>query len=486
MSGLERASSRDLVRMPRFSTRNFVVGTTAITLGCVAMALVAAGVGAVYQKIAYDWLGSIGWHAGLGAIAGLFYAVPFLARGEYTIPAYLASGRRPQRVFMSWNAAFLGLLVLAFMTQTTASVSRVSAVLFYVIGLIVMIGLETVVRRAVVAGLRNGSLAPRRVMLVGRAAATRAFMARLDAAGREEQRTGVRVVAVTNIPERSEPNVALSLEGALERAVSKARSIMPDDIVIVAPWDDETVIDTAVGAFEKLPVAIHLDVGGVVSRYHDVHVRRVGGASTLSVAEVPLSTMQSMAKRAFDLVGAGVGLIVALPLFALIALLIKLDSRGPVFFRQDRLGFNQARFSIWKFRTMTVTENDADLQQARKNDPRITRVGAILRKTSLDELPQLMNVLSGEMSLVGPRPHAVAHDRDFERRINRYPRRLNMKPGITGWAQVNGFRGETNTDAKMQDRVEADLYYIDNWSLMFDAYIVLLTVVSPKVFRNAR
>jgi lipopolysaccharide/colanic/teichoic acid biosynthesis glycosyltransferase len=134
---------------------------------------------------------------------------------------------------------------------------------------------------------------------------------------------------------------------------------------------------------------------------------------------------------------------------------------------------------------MTTLDDGAHVEQARVNDPRVTKIGTYLRRFNLDELPQLINVLRGEMSLVGPRPHAVAHDRLYETRIVSYPRRLNVKPGITGWAQVNGFRGRTETDESMRERVEYDLYYIDNWSVLFDLYIILLTVISPKAFRNA-
>jgi len=157
-----------------------------------------------------------------------------------------------------------------------------------------------------------------------------------------------------------------------------------------------------------------------------------------------------------------------------------------VFFKQRRRGYNMAEFRIWKFRTMTTLEDGDTIKQAAEGDARITFPGAFLRRFSLDELPQLINVLKGEMSLVGPRPHAVAHDRFFERRIAGYPRRLNVKPGITGWAQVNGFRGATDTDEAMQLRVEHDIFYIDNCSVGFDLYILLLTLVSPKASQNAR
>jgi lipopolysaccharide/colanic/teichoic acid biosynthesis glycosyltransferase len=173
------------------------------------------------------------------------------------------------------------------------------------------------------------------------------------------------------------------------------------------------------------------------------------------------------------------------PMLIATAVLIKLDSRGPVFFLQRRFGFNQNPFQIIKFRSMLTYEDGPDIRQAKKDDPRVTRIGRWLRRLSVDEVPQLLNVIKGEMSLVGPRPHALSHDREFERRISSYARRHNVKPGITGWAQIHGLRGETDTDDKMRARVEHDLYYIDNWSVWFDLQILVRTVISPATYRNA-
>ncbi len=168
------------------------------------------------------------------------------------------------------------------------------------------------------------------------------------------------------------------------------------------------------------------------------------------------------------------------PLMLLIALAIKLDSRGPVVFKQRRQGFNNELFEVWKFRTMYASVADADCEvQTTKDDPRVTPVGWFLRKLSLDELPQLINVLRGDMSLVGPRPHAVAtkaEGRPFSEVVDRYASRHRVKPGITGWAQVNGWRGETDTIEKIKKRVEYDLYYIDNWSVWLDLLILLKTI----------
>jgi exopolysaccharide biosynthesis polyprenyl glycosylphosphotransferase len=212
---------------------------------------------------------------------------------------------------------------------------------------------------------------------------------------------------------------------------------------------------------------------------------KLGPIASLQLRRMPLSRLELLEKRALDLLLASAGLLALTPLLIVVAVLIKLDSPGPVLFLQRRFGFNQKPFHIIKFRSMRTLDDGPVIEQARKNDPRVTRVGAWLRRWNIDEIPQLFNVIKGDMSLVGPRPHALSHDREYERRISSYARRHNVKPGITGWAQVHGLRGETDTDDKMRKRVEHDLYYIDNWSVLLDLQILIRTVVSPASYRNA-
>jgi exopolysaccharide biosynthesis polyprenyl glycosylphosphotransferase len=190
-------------------------------------------------------------------------------------------------------------------------------------------------------------------------------------------------------------------------------------------------------------------------------------------------------KRLADIVLSATCLILLMPLLLMTALAIKLDSSGPVIFRQRRCGFNGRHFNIFKFRTMSVLENGEQVVQAKRNDSRVTRVGALLRRTSIDELPQLLNVLKGDMSIIGPRPHALAHDNEFMELVAKYAYRHHVKPGITGWAQVNGQRGETRTVSDIENRVELDLFYIDNWSLVLDAKILCLTLVEVLRGDNA-
>lgn len=189
-------------------------------------------------------------------------------------------------------------------------------------------------------------------------------------------------------------------------------------------------------------------------------------------------------KRVFDITVGLVALFLLAPILLVVALLIKMDSKGPVFFRQWRVGYKGEQFRIWKFRTMTVMEDGESVLQAEVHDPRVTWVGHYLRRTNIDELPQLLNVLKGDMSLVGPRPHAIAHDIKFASYDSRYSFRHKVKPGITGWAQVNGFRGPIPDASALFKRVDYDLFYVENRTLSFDLYILLSTVL-PKAFRNA-
>jgi putative colanic acid biosynthesis UDP-glucose lipid carrier transferase len=208
----------------------------------------------------------------------------------------------------------------------------------------------------------------------------------------------------------------------------------------------------------------------------------IGGLPAVSVFESPLYGVDGVAKRAFDLIAATLGVVILAPVFLCCGLMVKLSSAGPVLFRQRRYGLDGKEIMVWKFRSMRTCDNGAVIKQATKGDPRITPIGAILRKTSLDELPQLFNVIEGSMSLVGPRPHASAHNEHFRKLIRGYMLRHKVKPGITGLAQVEGYRGETETLDKMQKRIEFDHRYIQQWSMWLDVKILLKTVL--VVFRQ--
>ena len=209
------------------------------------------------------------------------------------------------------------------------------------------------------------------------------------------------------------------------------------------------------------------------------HVKEIAGLPVITLSESPLVGSRRLFKRLFDFIFASLSLILFTPFLLLTAILIKLDSPGPVFFRQERHGWNHKVFKIYKFRSMKLHKEESNkVTQATQHDPRITKLGAFLRKSSIDELPQLINVIKGDMSIVGPRPHAIAHNHYYQDKIDGYLGRHKIKPGITGLAQITGFRGETDTHEKMLGRVKQDLAYINNWSIHFDIEIILRTFVS--------
>lgn len=255
------------------------------------------------------------------------------------------------------------------------------------------------------------------------------------------------------------------------------RSFM-DRAVLVMPPDDHKRLEPVLDRLGIVALDVDLIAGDVDETWASRPVNKIAGLPSVRVMTRPLDARQHMVKRVEDVVIASVALVLLSPLMLLTALAVKLDSPGPVFFKQPRHGFNNSTFHVLKFRSMRNAQVDpgANVVQATKQDPRVTRVGAFIRRTSIDELPQLFNVLRGDMSIVGPRPHAIQHNDHYAQRIRSYLGRHRVRPGLTGWAAVNGCRGETETLEKMQKRVEYDLYYVDNWSLTFDLRCVLMTV----------
>jgi Undecaprenyl-phosphate glucose phosphotransferase len=267
--------------------------------------------------------------------------------------------------------------------------------------------------------------------------------------------------------------------GGLDELLAHARARKIDDVAVAMSWRDEARVAEAVKRLRELPINVHLFVD--VAEDPAVSARLFadfGGVPLLRVARRPIEGWNAVVKSASDYVLAGLAIILISPLLALIAAAVRLDSPGPIFFRQNRLGYNNKPFSIYKFRSMYhQAVPESVVQQARKGDPRVTRVGKFIRATSLDELPQLFNVLDGTMSLVGPRPHAMSHNEEYGRKIHGYFARHRVKPGITGWSQVNGLRGETEALELMEARVRHDVHYADNWSLLFDLRILVMTAL---------
>jgi undecaprenyl-phosphate galactose phosphotransferase/putative colanic acid biosynthesis UDP-glucose lipid carrier transferase len=273
--------------------------------------------------------------------------------------------------------------------------------------------------------------------------------------------------------------------GTMPKILDLARTAPDGEICVAAGGFSEHELHDLIVALQVVPRAVRIVPSASIEQYLHFPVRSIGRLLSVEPQKAPLNRLQLSVKRAIDVVAGTVALIALLPVLVLAAIAIKLETRGNILFLQDRLGHRGVPFSIYKFRTMTVSENGAVVVQAHANDKRVTRVGYWLRRLSIDELPQLINIIQGDMSLVGPRPHAIAHDRYYAECIENYEIRQHVKPGLTGWAQVNGLRGETSAPELMRRRVEFDIWYAKNASIMLDIRILLLTAIEVFRQRNA-
>jgi putative colanic acid biosynthesis UDP-glucose lipid carrier transferase len=322
--------------------------------------------------------------------------------------------------------------------------------------------------------LAHGSLEAKRIVLIGNEDQCATFIDAINT-------PGLRTIASLASPTDRDA----SGPRPFVRIVALCRTVSPDDAVIVSSHQDMATARRLAHALSELPIGVHIfdvEAAGLLAAARLVSL---GNAVTLQVSRPPLSPFDRAVKRTFDLIVGTVCLLVAAPLLALAALAIRLESPGPVLFRQTRHGLNNRVIRVFKLRTMSQVETPDAWRQAVPGDKRVTHVGAVLRRLSIDELPQLLNVLGGEMSIVGPRPHLTVHNHAFEPKIAELSRRHRVKPGITGWAQVNGYRGQTDMIEKMQRRVEHDLFYIEHWSLFLDAKILIMTLFSKKTYNNA-
>ena len=400
---------------------------------------------------------------------------------------FLSIRREPLHVLL-WNGigavalAFSFFLSTLFLLKFTGVYSR-GAFVFQLIGVSATVcATRTMFYFWLQSAIRAGHVEARRVVLIGDEQYWPQF-------GDMVRTNAIRSVAFLPFPPYQNPNThdceVLVDRKAVRQAIDLCRSAAPDDIVILASQEELAAAPELARLLSELPVSVHIVPLGSVNIFGTSHIAELGDLKTLVVSRPPLSAFDLAVKRAFDIIVAAIGLFLLAPLFAAVAIAIKLESGGDVFFRQKRHGYNNTIIHVIKFRSMTPAPEGDCFVQATRKDARVTQVGRFLRRTNIDELPQLFNVLAGDMSIVGPRPHATAHNQMFEGKILPFSRRHNIKPGITGWAQVNGHRGETDTLEKMQRRVEHDLFYIDNWSFLLDLKIILLTLFSKRAYVNA-
>ncbi len=399
------------------------------------------------------------------------------AADGYSVPAFRTHMAQIGRVWASWGVIFGVFAIVAFLTKTGQEFSRGFVLSWFGFGLAYFAAMRLTLATLVRHWTRERRLERRAVIVGGGEAA--ADLINALAAQRDND---IRICGVFDDrgDDRSPPVVAgYPKIGTIAELLAFGRIAQIDMLIVSLPITAENRLLSILKQLWVLPVDVRLSAHSNKLRFRPRAYSYVGNVPFLDIFDKPIADWDSVIKRTFDVVCSALLLVLFSPVMLLTALAIKLDSRGPVFFRQKRYGFNNEVIDVLKFRSLRHDSADPEAKQVvTRDDPRVTRVGHFIRKTSIDELPQLFNVLRGHLSLVGPRPHAVnAHtdDRLWNDVVDGYFARHRVKPGVTGWAQVNGWRGEVDTPEKIERRVEHDLFYIENWSVLFDLYILLLT-----------
>jgi Undecaprenyl-phosphate glucose phosphotransferase len=438
--------------------------------------------GGFYQLAANGEFKNVDQLLGAGIIAALLYVLSGQSSGFYDLRVAFSKRRDAGRIFAQWMLVSLMLALLAFLMKSGAVFSRGSIICFGSLALTLLLVCRRFSKRLVATAVADGQVQGRRAIVLG----TRDELAAL---GVEELLERFGLTEIDRVVFSSDRNSGFAMTEeeslSLEQALAVGRDHGVDEIVLALPWTDTRKLELVRDRLRISPLPVQLLPDRRIRSLAENPSFRLRKSLSIEIQRGPLSSFEQFSKRLVDIVGASLGLIILAPLMLLSAVAIRIDSSGSVFFRQRRNGFNAKQFSIFKFRTMTVMEDGATVVQAKRFDPRVTKVGRVLRRSSIDEVPQLFNVLTGEMSLVGPRPHALAHDDHYGDLLSEYAFRHHVKPGITGWAQVSGYRGETARVEQMKGRVDCDLWYINNWSLALDFKILVLTCLELTRRRNA-
>jgi len=417
-------------------------------------------------------------YVGLGLVSGLAFLVCSRGWGLYRLPCLLAPHRQLPRLAAAAAVGSLAVVSLLFLLKTGAGYSRGSVVIFALLSPLFVIAERTLLASALARAIEADVIRGKRVVLIGdraeldRLTSEEIFHFGLDEMGR----------FALSLPAAGRDELTPDDKSIVLDAIQFGRKHKAAEFALIMPWSRDRTLSEVIELLRLSPRAIRL--------YPDQKTRDIllqkresdfDPYLSVEVRAEPLTRLERSTKRGFDVLISLCALIALSPVLAVAALLIKWDSPGPVIFRQTRWGFDDREFKIWKFRTMTVMEDGGKIVQAQRDDKRVTGIGRVLRRTSIDELPQLINVLRGEMSIVGPRPHAVAHDMEYGELIAEYALRRHVKPGLTGLAQVHGLRGETATPKHMEMRVQKDLWYISNWSFWLDIRIVFQTIFALAV-----
>lgn len=467
---------RQSSHVARVAAREFALSCAALppigaTIDAALLLLASLFGDAAYQLYANGSADSLDGAVGIGLISAVLFGLSAQMQGAYRLPALLTPIPNLTRAALTFAVAQLGVVFILFLLKIGSEYSRGAMIVFTAVGVCAIPAGRLAFGRAARAAIRGGFVKGRRVVTLGDALELESL--------RELDFLQFGIDEIARIALRGAAGAGGL--GARDRdrivqAIETARELQAVEFALIMSWGRDRELAEVCGLLRASPLSVRL--------YPDQRIRAVlrqqkerglGQYFSVEVQREPLTRRERAIKRAMDVAVASLALIVSAPLLAAVGVAIKLDSPGPVIFRQRRCGFDNREFVMYKFRTMSVLEDGAAFVQAQRADVRVTRVGRILRRTSVDELPQLLNVLRGQMSIVGPRPHAIAHDGECKALIDNYALRHHVKPGLTGAAQVQGLRGETRRLSQMERRVERDLWYINNWSLTLDLKIMAMT-----------
>ena len=483
LAGIRTETLNRLSAAPLISAR--VLASSARTIEGILVTL--AGAFLAYWHPGYENWEMAPFYAPLILATGL--AFPFAANffGLYSIQSLLRPVETIARLASTWAVFFAVIGMAVFLMKSGEAYSRIWLSSWFLLGLSLMITSRITTAQLARHWNRNGQLSRHAVLVGGGKPA-----ADLLAAIGNSETSDINVVGIFDDRDgaRSPDNIGdLQKLGNVSELIDFVRQARIDMLLVTLPLAAEDRLLQILKRLWVLPVDIRLSAYSQKFHYRPRAYSYIGNVPFLDVFDKPLGGWGGILKSIEDKVIAGLALILLSPLMLAVAIAVRLDSRGPILFKQNRFGFNNELIGVYKFRSMYHDMRDVDASKlVTKDDPRVTRVGRFIRKTSLDELPQIFNVLRGDLSLVGPRPHptkAKAADQLYNDVVDGYFARHKVKPGITGWAQINGWRGETDTTEKLQRRVEHDLYYIENWSLAFDFYIMWRTPLALLKAENA-
>ena len=438
-----------------------------------AIIVVAAVVsGLVYHYLAFEYIEQPMKYVAIGLVAAASFVLFMMASGYYRPSVIVYFKKQLLYVSISAVALVAFMAVIVFLLGVSDDFSRGTLLIFWGVAFTSIIVSRVFWARNIRVATSKGIVEKKKILLIGGAGASKDdFRDEMAAIGIEP----------THVLQLAEDEMQ---EGWFTRAGSVATQNV-SEIYLVAEGMAPRSIEALLFELRDLPLPVKLILDPFATKIAVLPSHSFGDRLAIELQRAPLTFVEYAIKRTFDIVVALLALIAFAPLMILVAIAIKIDSPGPVIFRQRRRGFNNVPFDILKFRSMSVMENGDSVTQAVQNDCRITRIGRFIRSTSIDELPQFLNVLFGQMSIVGPRPHAISQDDQYDQLIAKYAFRRHVKPGITGWAQVNGHRGETPTVSSMEQRLEHDLWYMHHWSVWLDTKIVAQTFASMFDRRSA-